>query len=213
MRHWPASIPSPHSGAIHLGPLQLRAYGLMIALGVIAAVDIARRRHTARGGARDDFSEIAVWAVIAGLLGARAYHVLTDLGRFEGRWLDAFKIWQGGLSIWGAVLGGAVVVVVLARRRHLDLGDLVDSIAPALVLAQAIGANASAGLAVGEVDSSAKVNGAGEAVPGETQKTIAVAGLGQIPSGLLSPLGSRLNILCALFVSACRIYQLQGRVC
>ena len=53
--------------------------------------------------------------------------------------MRAFKIWEGGLGIWGAVIGGALAVVVLARRRHLDLGDLCDCIAPGLVLAQAIG--------------------------------------------------------------------------
>ena len=133
------SIPSPSSGQLQLGPLRLTAYGLMIALGVIAAVDIARRRHTARGGARDDFSEIAVWAVIAGLLGARAYHVLTDLERFEGRWLDAFKIWQGGLGIPGGLLAGVMVGLWSARRHGLGNAYTLDIVAPALPVAQAIG--------------------------------------------------------------------------
>ena len=133
------SIPSPSSGQLQLGPLRLTAYGLMIALGVIAAVDIARRRHTARGGARDDFSEIALWAVIAGLLGARAYHVLTDLDRFEGRWLDAFKIWEGGLGIPGGLLAGVLVGLWSARRHGLGNAYALDIVAPALPVAQAIG--------------------------------------------------------------------------
>ena len=103
------------------------------------AARIAERRWVRRGHDAKDFSDLVVWIVVGGVVGARLYHVVSDYQLFRGQWLDAFKIWQGGLSIWGAVLGGAVVVVVLARRRHLDLGDLVDSIAPALVLAQGIG--------------------------------------------------------------------------
>lgn len=132
-------IPSPSSGTLHLGPLELRAYGLAIALGVIAAVMIAQRRWTARGGASDDISHIATWAVLAGLLGARAYHVATDYHRFQGQWLDAFKIWQGGLGIPGGLLAGVLVGVVIARRRGLPAAVLLDMAAPAIPVAQAIG--------------------------------------------------------------------------
>ena len=135
----PAAIPSPSDSVLHLGPLPLHLYGLILAIAVIVAARVAERRWVRRGHAAKDFSDLVVWIVIGGVVGARLYHVVSDYQLFRGQWLDAFKIWQGGLSIWGAVLGGAVVVVVLARRRHLDLGDLVDSIAPALVLAQAIG--------------------------------------------------------------------------
>ena len=135
----PAAIPSPSDSVLHLGPLPLHLYGLILAIAVIVAARVAERRWVRRGHAAKDFSDLVVWIVVGGVVGARLYHVVSDYQLFRGQWLDAFKIWQGGLSIWGAVLGGAVVVVVLARRRHLDLGDLVDSIAPALVLAQAIG--------------------------------------------------------------------------
>ena len=104
-----ASIPSPSSGAIHLGSFQIRAYGLMIALGVIAAVKFASVRWRARGGNADDISAIATWAVPAGLIGARMYHVMTDYQRFEGRWWHAFAIWEGGLGIWGGVALGTLV--------------------------------------------------------------------------------------------------------
>ena len=135
----PAAIPSPSDSVLHLGPLPLHLYGLILAIAVIVAARVAERRWVRRGHPAKDFSDLVVWIVVGGVVGARLYHVVSDYQLFRGQWLDAFKIWQGGLSIWGAVLGGAVVVVVLARRRHLDLGDLVDSIAPALVLAQGIG--------------------------------------------------------------------------
>ena len=134
-----ASIPSPSSNAIELGPLNLRMYGIMIALGVVAAVWLANKRWVARGGDPDDIGAIAVWAVPAGLIGARLYHVITDWQRFEGRWLDAFKIWEGGLGIPGGMALGIIVGVIVARRRGMDVLAALDAVAPALPLAQAIG--------------------------------------------------------------------------
>ena len=133
-------IPSPSSGSIHLGPLRLNAYGLMIAIGVIAAVRIAGRRAENKGvGTTEDISSIAMWAVPAGVLGGRAYHVLTDYERFQGHWFDAVKIWQGGLGIWGGVTAGVAVGWWCARRRGLDAWWIISCAAPAIAIAQAIG--------------------------------------------------------------------------
>ncbi len=133
-------IPSPSSGSIHLGPLRLNAYGLMIAIGVIAAVRIAGRRAENKGvGTTEDISSIAMWAVPAGVLGGRAYHVLTDYERFQGHWFDAIKIWQGGLGIWGGVTVGVAVGWWCARRRGLDAWWIISCAAPAIAIAQAIG--------------------------------------------------------------------------
>lgn len=134
-----ASIPSPGSSSIHLGPLELRAYGLMIGIGVVVAVTVAQRRWAARGGDPRDVSSLATVAVLAGLAGARLYHVITDYQRFEGRWLHAFAVWEGGLGIPGGLLAGVVAGVVLARRRGLPANELLDVVAPAIPLAQAIG--------------------------------------------------------------------------
>ena len=133
-------IPSPSSGSIHLGPLRLNAYGLMIAIGVIAAVRIAGRRAENKGvGTTEDISSIAMWAVPAGVIGGRAYHVLTDYERFQGQWFDAIKIWQGGLGIWGGVTAGVAVGWWCARRRGLDAWWIISCAAPAIAIAQAIG--------------------------------------------------------------------------
>jgi hypothetical protein len=80
---------------------------------------------------------LALRAVPAGLIGSRIYHVLTDWRSFEGRWIDVFKIWQGGLGIPGGMFTGVVVGMYFARRMGLHLGDLGDVVAPALPLAQA----------------------------------------------------------------------------
>jgi prolipoprotein diacylglyceryl transferase len=133
-------IPSPSSGSIHLGPLRLNAYGLMIALGVIVAVRIAGRRAENKGvGTTEDISSIAMWAVPAGVIGGRAYHVLTDYQKFQGQWFDAIKIWQGGLGIWGGVTAGVAVGWWCARRRGLDAWWIISCAAPAIAIAQAIG--------------------------------------------------------------------------
>ena len=134
-----ASIPSPGSRSLHLGPLELRAYGLMIGVGVVVAVLIAQRRWAARGGDPNDITALAMWAVPAGLVGARLYHVVTDLSRFEGRWWHIPAVWEGGLGIPGGLAAGVLAGVVVARRRALPVPDLLDVVAPAIPVAQAIG--------------------------------------------------------------------------
>jgi prolipoprotein diacylglyceryl transferase len=137
--HLLAAIPAPPGNAIHVGPLQLRAYGLMIAAGVGAAVWLAGRRWQSRGGDPADISAIAVWAVPAGILGARAYHVATDPELFYGQWQHVLYVWEGGLGIPGGILAGVLAGAYVARRRHLPVARLLDVVAPALPLAQAIG--------------------------------------------------------------------------
>ncbi|HSP04135.1 MAG TPA: prolipoprotein diacylglyceryl transferase [Acidimicrobiales bacterium] len=135
-----ASLPSPPDNAISIGPLELRAYGLFIAIGAIVAVGIARRRWASLTGSDSDaIGDVAVWAIPAGFVGARLYHVITDWHRFEDAPLDAFKVWEGGLGIPGAILLGAVVGVAVARRKGYDVPLLMDAVAPALPVAQAIG--------------------------------------------------------------------------
>lgn len=133
------AIPSPSSGSLQLGGLRLTAYGLMIALGVAVAVAIARRRAPRRLIDPDHLTAIATWAVPAGLLGARLYHVATDWRRFQGRWVDVVKVWEGGLGIPGGIAAGVLVGLLVARRRGLVLVDVLDVVAPALPVAQAIG--------------------------------------------------------------------------
>ena len=135
-----ASIPSPSSGRIEIGPISLNAYGLMIALGVVAAVWLFGRRLEERHiGTRDDANAIGVWGVIAGVIGARLYHVFTDWERFEGNWFDVVKIWEGGLGIPGGMLAGVLVGVYVGHRRGIPIGPGLNAVAPSLPLAQAIG--------------------------------------------------------------------------
>jgi len=136
-----AFIPSPSTGVLHLGPLSLRAYGLCIALGALAAVKIASSRQDKRGGPPGLVESIAWWAVPAGLVGARLYHVITDWrsGGFADDPLRIVRIWEGGLGIWGGVALGTAVGCIVAARRGARPLRLLDVAAPALPVAQAVG--------------------------------------------------------------------------
>lgn len=135
-----ASLPSPGSSSLNIGPLELRAYGLMIALGVLAAAWLFGRRLTTIGiGGSEDASAVLIWAVPAGVIGARLYHVATEWDRFSDAPGDIVKIWKGGLGIPGGLLLGVVVGIVVARRRGLATGPLLWAAAPTIPLAQAIG--------------------------------------------------------------------------
>jgi prolipoprotein diacylglyceryl transferase len=135
-----ASIPSPSTGALSIGPLELRAYGLMIALGVIAALWLfGQQLEDAQLGTRDDASSIAVWGVAAGLIGARAYHVVTDWQRFSDDLTSIPKAWEGGLGIPGGLAAGVSVGVWQASRRGIRPAVALTFAAPAIALAQAIG--------------------------------------------------------------------------
>ena len=135
----PASIPSPGSDSLDIGSLELRAYGLMIALGVLAAAWLFARRFTRLGHSPELASSTTVWAVIAGLIGSRIYHVITDWKTYQGNWGEVWQIWEGGLGIPGAVAAAAAVMWVYARQKGIPLSDIADSVTPALPLGQAIG--------------------------------------------------------------------------
>ncbi|MEU5072375.1 prolipoprotein diacylglyceryl transferase [Streptomyces asoensis] len=137
-----AYIPSPSHGVLYLGPVPLRGYAFCIIIGVFVAVWLGNRRWVARGGRTGTVADIAVWAVPFGLIGGRLYHVITDYELYfsEGRdWVDAFKVWEGGLGIWGAIALGAVGAWIGCRRRGIALPAYADAIAPGIALAQAIG--------------------------------------------------------------------------
>lgn len=132
-----SSIPAPPFNAI--GPFRL--YGLLIALGVLAAVWLAQRRYRAAGGDPEVIANLAFVAVPAGLLGARLYHVITDWSKYSSAdtWTNMFKIWEGGLGIPGGIIGGFVAGYVYVRVKKLDVVVLLDVAAPCIPLAQAIG--------------------------------------------------------------------------
>jgi prolipoprotein diacylglyceryl transferase len=137
-----ATIPSPTQGAWHLGFFPIRAYALCILAGIVAACAISEARLRRRGAPKWFTLDVAVFAVPAGIIGARIYHVITSPDAYFGSGghpLDAFAIWNGGLGIWGGVAGGAVGAWYACRRAGVPLTFFADVLAPGLPVAQAIG--------------------------------------------------------------------------
>jgi prolipoprotein diacylglyceryl transferase len=138
------SIPSPDPALsqFSLGPLTVHTYALCILAGIVAAVIIAQRRLSARGGTPGQVLDIILWAVPLGIVGARFYHVFTHGGDYfypgADLW-DIFAIWDGGNAIYGGLLGGTVGAFIGCRRAGIRLWSFADVLAPAMLVAQAIG--------------------------------------------------------------------------
>ena len=137
-----AAIPSPTISVIKLGPLPIHIYALCIVAGIGLALFLTDRRWKERGGLPNQVSDVAGWAVIFGIIGGRLYHVITDPELYfkAGEHpLDALKIWDGGLGIWGAIALGAVGALIGCRRHRLSFVAFADAAVPGVILAQAIG--------------------------------------------------------------------------
>ena len=133
-------IPSPSTSGISIGSLRLHVYGVLIALGVGAAVWLTQRRWSHIGGAPGTMANLAVWGVPGGLIGARLYSVITSYQQDTGgQFIKVFEIWKGGLGIWGGIAGGVGLGLVGAHQARLPRAPLLDCVAPGLLLAQAIG--------------------------------------------------------------------------
>ncbi|MDN4473143.1 prolipoprotein diacylglyceryl transferase [Demequina zhanjiangensis] len=139
-----ASIPSPpiEWSSVSLGPLTIHMYAIFILIGIFVALWLVRRRWIERGGDPEVVESIAFWAIPFGIIGGRIYHVISSPAAYfgeNGNPIDAFKIWEGGLGIWGAVALGAFGAWIGARRAGASFTAFADSVAPAVLLAQAIG--------------------------------------------------------------------------
>jgi phosphatidylglycerol---prolipoprotein diacylglyceryl transferase len=134
-----ASFPSPPLNGFEIGPLRVTFYGILIAIGVAVAWQVTEKRFVARGGDSETLSRILGRVLVFGFLGARLAYVSTHLSRFEGEWWKVFAIWEGGIALYGGLSAGAIALFYYSRKWSADTSDLLDSLAPALPLAQAIG--------------------------------------------------------------------------
>jgi prolipoprotein diacylglyceryl transferase len=134
-----ASIPSPSSGTLDLGPITIHMYGLMLLAGIAACIWLTGVRWVRRGGDWDLIFRVAVWGVGAGIVGARLYHVLTSWDELPDEWWGVFAVWEGGLGIWGGIGLGVIVGSIVAHRAGASALALLDAVAPGLLVAQAIG--------------------------------------------------------------------------
>jgi len=134
-----ASFPSPNSGTLDIGPLTIHMYGLMLLLGIAAAVWLTGVRWTRRGGSWDLVFQAAVWGVAAGIVGARIYHDITSWDEVPHTWWGPFAVWKGGLGIWGGIALGVAVGLWRVKRSGASVPEFMDAGAPALLVAQSIG--------------------------------------------------------------------------
>ncbi|HEY8791673.1 MAG TPA: prolipoprotein diacylglyceryl transferase family protein, partial [Gaiellaceae bacterium] len=134
-----ASIPSPSSGTIDLGPFTIHMYGLMLLLAIAACCWLTGYRWVRCGGDWDLVFRVAVWGVAAGIVGARLYHDVTSWNEVPKPWWGPFAVWQGGLGVWGGILFGVLAGAWIVRRSGQSVRLFMDAVAPGLLLAQGIG--------------------------------------------------------------------------
>ena len=143
-----ASIPSPSVSAFHLGPLTIHFYALCILTGIVIAIILANHRLTRRGVPEWQVLDIATLAVPLAIIGARIYHVITHYTDYFGPGRNPWNIfepgsvwaiWEGGIAIFGSLIGGTIGALIMCRRLNIKLTALLDALAPGLILAQACG--------------------------------------------------------------------------
>jgi prolipoprotein diacylglyceryl transferase len=136
------SIPSPSDGTFSLGPLTLHMYGVMLLLGIAACIWLTGRRWVSWGGDWDLIFRVALWGVIAGVVGARIYHDITSWNQdpaIHQHWWGFAAVWDGGLGIWGAIPFGVAAGAWVVHRSGNSVRLMMDAVAPGLLLAQGIG--------------------------------------------------------------------------
>jgi prolipoprotein diacylglyceryl transferase len=137
-----SSIPSPEISYIELGPLRIHFYALFILTGIILALLLTESRLKARGVESGVALDVSFWAIPFGILGARFFHVITHPNDYFYQGADLlapFRIWEGGLAIYGAIMFGALGAYIGARKSGIKFTSYLDAVAPGILLAQAIG--------------------------------------------------------------------------
>jgi phosphatidylglycerol---prolipoprotein diacylglyceryl transferase len=135
----PQYIPSPPANSFHIGPLDIHYYALGYIIGITLAIVITRHRWRAMGGDPDLVNDIALWVVPAGIIGGRIYFDITTPADIPHVWYGVFAVWTGGLGIWGGVALATLAGVWRLKRLGVSAGPFANAIAPALLVAQAVG--------------------------------------------------------------------------
>lgn len=130
---------SPGPIFLKLGPLTIRWYGLLIAIALMAGVSLSQWLAPRRKLDRDAIADASIWLVLGALPAARIYYVLFNWPAYAGHPDRMIAIWEGGIAIHGAILGGLLALATFARINRISLWQLIDTIAPSLILGQAIG--------------------------------------------------------------------------
>ena len=134
-----ASIPSPSTNVIEIGPLEIHFYGIMIGIGVVIAAIVTTRRYAKFGGDPTILDPVILWTVVIGFAGARLGYIFTHTSRYAGEWYKMFFIWEGGLALYGGLTAGGLAALHTLRKRGGEFTMFADAIAVGLPLAQALG--------------------------------------------------------------------------
>ena len=123
-----------------IGHFALRWYGLILLIAIGVGIWLTAREADRKGFKKEDVYDAAVWIIIGGVIGARVFHVLDHWSHtYAVNPIRALYIWEGGLAIWGAIIGGLIIGALLTWKRGWYFPRFLDAAAPGLVLAQAIG--------------------------------------------------------------------------
>ncbi|MGG3927444.1 prolipoprotein diacylglyceryl transferase [Metabacillus fastidiosus] len=125
--------------AFELGPITIYWYAIFIVTGVIIGLWIANKEATRKNLPKEIISDLILWALPISIITARIYYVIFRWEYYSQNIGDIIKIWEGGLAIHGALIGGVATVIVYSKKKNLSFWLLVDILAPSLILAQAIG--------------------------------------------------------------------------
>jgi len=123
----------------HLGPLALSWYGVIVGIAIVVGVGLASREARRKGLPKEQVESLALWVVVGGFVGARTLHVIDRWDFYAAEPMAILAIWNGGLAILGAILGGTLAGAVGAWRSGIAIGPLSDAAAPGAILGQAIG--------------------------------------------------------------------------
>ncbi len=130
---------SPGPVIFSLGPLQIRWYGLLIASAVLIGVLLVERLAPRRGIDPEVMGELPIWMVPIAVICARIYYVTFQWSEYAANPQQIIAIWQGGIAIHGAIIGGILAAIAFAKVRRLSFWRIADVVAPAVALGQAIG--------------------------------------------------------------------------
>ena len=114
-------------------------YSILILIGIIIGLILVEKEAKKFKYPKDLIFNIAFWAIIMGIIGARLYYVIFNFSYYKNNLLEIFSIWNGGLAIHGGLIAGVLTVIFFARKYHLNFLKLLDMAAPSIILAQAIG--------------------------------------------------------------------------
>ncbi|MFS0752825.1 prolipoprotein diacylglyceryl transferase [Oceanobacillus sp. 1P07AA] len=125
---------------LEIGPITIYWYGVIIATGAALGLWLAMKEAERLGLKRDLLTDFIIYAVPIAIIFARIYYVIFEWKNYaEGPFWRAFAVWEGGIAIHGAIIGGVLTAIVFCRMKNISFWQLADIVAPSLILGQAIG--------------------------------------------------------------------------